>query len=425
MNAVVRFLKRNLFNIICGVVVLASIGLGAVGMSKMSDVTDQMSAIKSLYGKFTASSRNPANDRTIAAERNRVETVQRYYDALLEVAYRFDDFEPLPPPAGEPGFPNPSLTARLRFRDDYSARFDLMLERLNAGTPPSAADIEEERVIMEEEKQAARRFGIDQDEEPQASPSSPKSTDIEETHPSGLITTAEARESPEARAAIRRARSIFCYADDDAFDRSAAMSDQGPFKAPDPKDMWKAQVSLWIQEDLVASLARINAAAAQALQDRNERAWVGVLPIKELISIRVSDYLPVDKLRPKRDLRGDEPADPPASSEAVFTQNTSTDLYDLVQFTVKMVVDPRDLPTLIDEICKDRFHTVLNVAYLYEPRALESLDMTGKIYGAEPAVKVMLDFETIFFGEVYRRLMPDAVLEELGKTRPVEDDQKD
>ncbi len=51
--------------------------------------------------------------------------------------------------------------------------------------------------------------------------------------------------------------------------------------------------------------------------------------------------------------------------------------------------------------------------------------MRGKIYGAEPVVKVVLDFETHMLADKYRRLMPDDILEAYGFTRPADEDERE
>ena len=151
------------------------------------------------------------------------------------------------------------------------------------------------------------------------------------------------------------------------------------------------------------------------MRNPEARAWTGVLPVKDLISVRVSDYLPTEPRSGPARLAGDDPALPPASAESVFTKNRSSELYEVVQFSVKLVVDSRDLLTIIDEICRDRFHTLLKIEYLYERNVLENLAMEGKIYGSEPAIQVLMEFETIFFGDPYRCMMPPAVLNKIGR----------
>lgn len=194
--------------------------------------------------------------------------------------------------------------------------------------------------------------------------------------------------------------------------------------SPQIDHMWNAQFTLWVQQDVVDSIARINDTAAEQLKSAGQRAWIGVLPIKELISIRVTDYFPNAIPGTGMAVVGDKPSYPPGKSDTVFTGNGSTDLYELVQFSLKMVVDVRDLPLIIDGICKDKFHTLLDVSYATDREALETLTMQGKIYGSEPTVKVVMDFETIFFGDIYRRMMPDAVLGKIGKERPVDEEDE-
>ena len=422
IRSVLGFLKAHLFNLICGLVVLTSIGVGVLGMAKMSDVRDQLDSVKSLHGKFGRFAKDAANDETIAVERQRVDTVKQYYNELLQHAYEFNRYTPLTPPDGSKFFPEPNRNGMLNFRDVYLAEFDKMINRLDAGSPPTASDVAKMQDIMREEERAAETFGVDQLTDPRKRNKPKDEPQDDEEYKSGLITTSEARKSADTRAAIVRAWEISCYADySTALDISQAMNREERFSVPRPKDMWAAQVSVWIQQDVVESLARANETVAQNLE---VDPWVGVLPVKELISIRVSDYLlPGAKESPMRtrSVGGFDDAEPLASSGNVFTKNKSTELYELIQFTLKMVVDPRDLPLIINEICKDKFHTVLNVAYTHQPEDLVTLDMTGKIYGEDPVVSVLIDFETIFFGDIYRRLMPAEVLEAIGKTRPTDE----
>ena len=70
---------------------------------------------------------------------------------------------------------------------------------------------------------------------------------------------------------------------------------------------------------------------------------------------------------------------------------------------------------MIHEICKDRFHSLLRIAYeAVKPNPL----MTGRILGADPVVNVVMDFETHMLGRVFKvskdskvcnDLMPDSV----------------
>lgn len=421
VKTILGFLKRQAFTIICTIVGLGSIGLGVMGMTSMSDVTKKLEEIRTLHGAFAGPTKTPVNHESIAAEKKRVESIQQNYAALLERAYGLDKYEPLQPPNGETFFPEPTADGRRAFADVYRQQFTVMLERLRAGSPPSATDVDREKETMEEEKRV-NKF---------REPDDPTSTGKEkekgkekaaDQNPSGLITDAAAKESPAARAAIRRARGIYCYCIHGG--PGGALDEVGSVYeglSPKPADMWRAQVGLWVQRDVVESLARVNDQAAAKLLAESASPWVGTLPVKELASIRVSDYVPVPDAGRGSGSPGAKADDhplPSGRSDTTFTKNQSTDLYDVVQFTLKLVIDVRKLPLIIDAICKDRFHTLLNVSYSYDAASLESLKMEGRIYGSQPTATVVLDFETIFFADKYRPMMPAATLAALGKERP-------
>ncbi len=424
MKAALAILKQHIFNIACGLCVVAAIALGVVGMGKMSDVVTELEKVKALHGKFAPASRKPTNYLTIKSEKARVETVKRYYNALIEKAYEINRYEPLKPPPGEQFFPTPTRHGPLTFERVYMSAFDAMLLELGACQPPGELEIEREEEIISEEKRAEASFNLDSDQ-PGSSGTRGKrgksGGDTATKHPSGLITYAGAMESAEARASIRIAKRGRCYASLQSFDIRRAMF---AGMSPNVDDMWAAQLSLFIQQDVVHSIARINDQAVKDVRVEGGKAWVGVLPVKELISIRTSDYLPGEEKTPANESRllGSVVPLPAGSSASVFTKTDSTDLYEVIQFTVKMVVDLRDLEVIIDGISRDRFHTLLNVGYVYDRKYLENLDMEGKIFGSEPTAIVVLDFETIMFGDIYRRLMPDSVLSKIGKERPKDED---
>ena len=68
-----------------------------------------------------------------------------------------------------------------------------------------------------------------------------------------------------------------------------------------------------------------------------------------------------------------------------------------------------DIPLLVARLCNNRFHTLLRASYESIP---VNRDMVGKIYGSDPAVSVIMDFESVLLGEVFRRLMPQVIRED-------------
>ncbi len=96
----------------------------------------------------------------------------------------------------------------------------------------------------------------------------------------------------------------------------------------------------------------------------------------------------------------------------MFTGSVSGERYEVLQFTVKLVMDQRDIPQLIDKITTNSFHVLLRAAYKVVP---PNVDMVGKIYGSEPNVNVVMDFESIMLGELIRPMMPTVVCELLSE----------
>jgi hypothetical protein len=157
-------------------------------------------------------------------------------------------------------------------------------------------------------------------------------------------------------------------------------------------------VQLWVQQDVVEALARVNEQAADQLPP--EDRWVGHLPVKRVIEIRVNPRYVGTSTGP---------------TQEAFTGNTSNPEYEVLYFTLHLVVDARDLNAIIAEICNNSYTTLYRIDYRAEP---PNLDMEGYIYGGEPVVRVMMDFEKILYSKLYLEWMPDIVLADLGKQRP-------
>ena len=192
------------------------------------------------------------------------------------------------------------------------------------------------------------------------------------------------------------------------------MADLDTADPPYPDEVWHAQLGYWIQKDVVDVIVAMNSEAAAQARQAQQPAWVGTMPIKDVISIRVpTDFVPLDG---DEGIYGAPPegydeALPPGSPAMVFTHSGSGEAYEVLQFAVKLVMDQRDTPTFIERLCNNSFHTLLRLSYQAIPA---NRAMTGKIYGSEPAVLVVMDFETILLGDVFRRLMPAEIRELYG-----------
>jgi len=404
----VDFVRRNLFMILCGVGTVIGIGLGVTGLRAMPSVLKEMETAAGVHKALE--SLQPVNQRIIEAENQRIEAIQQDHAMVLERARQLYGYEPLV--AGF--FPKATAEKRIEFRTKYGEAMRKLLDSLHWGGLPTPADIEAMKDKIDNEKASLRQYGG----EPTAPPGAAA---VAGTHtPAEVLTKFGAKNDHAARAAIAAAQKIYCYAvnffDDKPPEHVASlefwpkMKDSGTVEAPAAEDVWRAQVAYWIQKDVVEAMVAVNEEAGEAAKQAKDDPWVGNMPIKEVISIRVSDYVP-----PKGELFKVSPAVgynaavPQGTAESVFTGTASGDSYEVVQFTVKLIMDQRDIPLLVERLCNRRFHTLLRVSYKSVP---VNKSMMGKVYGGEPTVLVVMDFETVMLGSVFRPWMPTEVCDQ-------------
>ncbi|HUU82266.1 MAG TPA: hypothetical protein VM243_02065, partial [Phycisphaerae bacterium] len=385
-------LKRQLFPIICAVVSLGSIALGVVGIRSMSGVTDELGKASRRATELQRGAGKPINEEFIEVEQRRIDTITAQYQQVLNWAKERNQAQPLTPGA----FPNPDRDQKLAFRAAYSERLNDLLKMLDAGDTATMQDEADAAEQIREEQKLEERFGLDPREAEATGEAVQQKPEEPLQFPSGLFTDYGAKNDPAVRANISKAHRIRCYATMGSIEVFAKI-DEGI--TPDVLDMWDAQVSLWIQESVIGALARVNDARAQEIEEQGQMPWVGIMPIKELISIRTSQYVVEGSAPNARPAPLDwNPTYPRGSGDDAFTHSVSNELFEAVQCTLKMVVDARQIPTIVNEICKDNFYTLLGISYEDLSKEPSTWAMNGRIYGSDPTVKVVLDFETLFFG---------------------------
>lgn len=401
------FLKRHLFFIICGVVAAGGIAVGLMGMQGMPAVQEELANVAKLYAALGDIQSKPVSLDRIEAEKRRITSTIDDRDNIFKKAETLYGYTPLV----EKAVPEGTAIDRSDFRREYLKAMEGLFTSLRPGQPATPREILGFKDKIENENARARAEGVD-----------PDATDEGPTHtPAGVLTRLGVKRDAGARASIAKAQQIFCYAlsiaeakpplQAPALDYQKAMTNTASVDAPTPEDVWWAQIGFWIQKDVVSAIVALNETAAEAARKRGEEAWVGNLPVKEVISIRVSDeYVSRDSTEegPGSPPGGYDAAQPPGTPETVFTHSGQTDWYEVRQFTVKLIMDQREIPALIERLTTNTFHTLLRVAYEAVP---PNKTLTGKIYGPQPTVNVVMDFETIMLGDVFRPLMPAAVCE--------------
>ena len=415
------FVKRNLFFILCAVGAIAGIALGVTGLQAMPKVVTEMKSAQTLYTSLEGLQSKPVNEETIKAEETRIETVQADRSKILEKAQElypgyFKDCTG----TGEERtcklntlvddvLPEGPSDKRVAFPAAYQQAMKDLVTKLNGGwtSTPQEQDqmkrkIEDEKAELATNPALAAEFGT------------------ETKNPAGALTRAGVRQDARVRADQQAAQKIYCYVNaSNTRDRKAeaqptfqyedAMEDLNSGEPPTAEEIWRAQVGYWIQRDIVEAIADINDAAADELKAAGQERWVGTMPVKDVISIRLGPdfYVPVEGgLYAPPEAGGYAPAVPTGTAETVFTKSASGPYYEVIQVSAKLVMDQRDILKLVERISNNRFYTLVRAAYKEVP---PNPTLTGKIYGSEPAVNVVLDFEFIMLGGLFREWMPATV----------------
>lgn len=395
------FIKRQMYLIVCILVGGAGIALGITGYQGMPKIMEQMKSAESIYRNLDGLRSNPVNEDRLNAEQDKIDMVIDDRNKVIDHVKKLYGYTLLV----DDVLPYGNAQSRLAFRKRYHDEMNNLLEQLTWGSIPSNADTGLMRDKIEDE----RTEGLYKNLGPDKSPA-------------GVLTKAGILQNPHARAALWNAQRIYCYAVGfiqvkalgkivPSLSYEPSMVDIDIADPPYPDEVWRAQLNYWIQSDVIQAIVALNEEAAQQAESSGAKPWVGIMPVKDVISVRLSDlFVSVDGDNVYGNPAGDTTeALPPGTPVTVFTNNASGDSFDVIQFTVKLVMDNRDIPLFIEKICNNRMHTLLRVSYKAEP---VNKKFEGKIYGSDPAVNVVMDFETILMGDMFRKWMPLMVREE-------------
>lgn len=431
------FIKKHLVSLLCGVAGLIFIGLTFWGMFQTGAV-EEMNQRKNKSNEIANYSARPVNQSIIDAEKKRGAMFEAEYKATIEVAERINKREPLV--AGV--FPSSKdMTAPEMFRDQYNAAIRRLPVTLSAGGLPDAiaiAEVEEDvRALIAMEAELKEGDGKKpSDAAPELPPPAAFAREapafIGEGGPRGmgmfsegmrfggggisggspLVPSGPPKYDARFRAHVNRAKSILCYAEQWAFHVSSLSkainlsSDDNTFAS-----MWTAQVSLWVQQDVVNAIAAMNAAAAGLVKVGDPH--VEHTPVKRIERIRVHGYqlkegkfYPFDEVGAVEGISREQVA--PAES---FTGKAADDQFDVVSFTVIVVCDQREMMHVVDAITRANFYQCINLEY----RSLTEQELVeGYIYGTAPVVRVRMDFEGYMARAIYAKWMPKLIKEALG-----------
>ena len=183
-------------------------------------------------------------------------------------------------------------------------------------------------------------------------------------------------------------------------------------QAPEAKQIWYAQMMLWIQQDVVAAINRVTANSKNVMES----------PIKRIFKLDIPDDVGLYVTSGVTGTAGNANADATsdASSKAYFrslTGRVCNSSYDVVQFGIVMDVDASKVAFVLAELQRGRLITIQQCD-LSSVDAI-GLEDDGYIYGNVPVVRLTLRGEELFLRSWTIDLMPTDVKKELGIPLPV------
>lgn len=500
------FLKRNVLMLLCLVVSLGSIGVAYMGCSQFQDVEQSMEQAADFAQRAQNAGRVEGKNRPVVPadievqEQNK-EVVGAAVERVTQRAININKAgleEYLVPEA----FPDPTkiMGVNLQFIQRYKEALQALPAILQAKGPPTQEDIDAAQRDIDAEREAlglapegGAAAGTKTERPARARPRGPaiaperrsrgrfaealrsrggldrlraptparRTRADAETDKGAEGEEASPRFDARRRAEIERAQSIRCYIGPDPFQTfTAVASAMDPtVREPDPYSMWIAQMTLWVQREILRALAGVNdAVATQVLKD--PKANVTQLPVKRLLKLSVGDYrkAAIEETPGKGAARGRGRAKAPAprprgrglqglgalgsprtadkrdSPEAVDQPALTADLnapswtgrqsgpdLDVVPISIQLILDQRYLEKVVDAITRANFYVPTLVKY----RAPNRGELrTEYIYGDAPLVEVTMTFERYFFPQVYAEKMPKAVHMALGHPIPGEEDER-
>ncbi len=153
------FVKKNAFLLGCAVVALASLGCMGWGIARMSLVREDMQRSQKLNASFANISKNRINIESIDFENKRIELIGRHHQEIIDQFTESCDRKPLienlfpDPPAGEEG-----RRLQYDFPPQYRKAMQDLIEKLNAGHPPTVREVEDTKDYLKKKALQAAQF---------------------------------------------------------------------------------------------------------------------------------------------------------------------------------------------------------------------------------------------------------------------------
>ncbi|MCK6455490.1 MAG: hypothetical protein L6Q92_03015 [Phycisphaerae bacterium] len=398
------FLKQHWRKIVFGLVCAASLGLGAWGVLAGDSIRERMQIPEQLRSKLASFAATGVNPRMIAARKDELKKVQESLEAAIKLGRDLQVYnafyEQRTPTGVERKKREPLLTGVLptlerpsrafEFKTAYVDEFAKLTDRLHAKEPPDRADFEAKKRELAargegQKRQAAEPWSLLETgggmESLMARGSRQKLNRVDVL-----------RNHPEVLASLERAKTAWMYVDRDSLGIHQLVNSESPASVD---QIWQAQMSLWIQQDIVTAIARVNDAAVEELRKNQQadRVWVAYLPIKHLVRLSIHNRLG----------RGGGSNTLGAQWSDSFTGRRNNASFFVVPLQMRIVLDARAIPRLLDALARVNFYTPINMTY---ERVDPNFAQIGYVYGSQPVVALTLDLEGYYFRDVFDPWIP-------------------
>ncbi len=313
-----------------------------------------------------------------------------------------------------PILPNPSGVDGINYRTAYVKRLvgqdavkpTIMSDVLNAGAPPTPEEVKAE---------SDRIWKTEFETQLVPDPSNPGKS-MNEDSVKAQFKVIDDSLAVRMRQDVAKAHKIYCAKDAIPIDPVVAAVGALP---PDPRKIWWSQMQLWVIEDVAKAIAEANQAAPNVV----------AAPVKRLIKIELSgadqamlftgtkngvSAAPVGgSVDPNTPPLVADANTPVPSNHAVSpTGRLCNNMYDVIQFRLEMVVAVKDIPWIINSICRSRLMSVINTESIVS-EDIAAADAAGFTYGPDQVVRVSFRCEALFMREWTIPLMPEPVKKSL------------
>jgi hypothetical protein len=400
--------KKNLISIICGVIALGAViasfmPLGSQVQAWQADLDKGKQTHEQIQGELTKPRKLPQVDPNkteaddlpyfpskpvIDAGNKIVGEMKKESTAMRDAAVAMNKHTllvpqslPLPPNQGV------QFDFRIKYTDLMTVsgpgHLPKLVAPLKAGLPPTADE------LMKRKQEIADKITKDVVINVNGQPTP-------QTLQQAQQQIAEAQQKLPEQMRMAVAQKSLVYVNPDAFDMFPNIAGS---TAPDPVNIYSAQLMLWVQQDVIAAVNDCNKGAAN----------VTVAPVKRLIKVQVDPAFVRDAAVPT----SGDPDAPIAKAPLISpTGRVSNPMFDVVKFTITLDMDA----TQIEKFTRDLSRNRLMNAYNANVSVVDSATIMsqGYAYGTAPIANVQFECEALFMRSWSVALMPPLVKQSLG-----------